>query len=112
MELTKAIDWFDIPLEYSEHAIERCNERNTPMFDYLPIKAKFVATNVTMSGQVFKFIIKCGYEDLCIIITTSGLVVTTYFIESQKQVRKRFRRVDYDKYPNLEVERQIYSNYA
>jgi hypothetical protein len=112
MDLTKTINWFDIPLEYSEHAIDRCNERNTPMYTYLPIKAKFLSSNVTMNGQVFKFLIKSGFDDLCMIITPSGLVVTIYFIENQKQARNRFRRVDYDKYPNLEIARQINSNYA
>jgi hypothetical protein len=112
MDLTKTINWFDIPLEYSEHAVDRCNERNTPMYSYLPIKAKFLASNVTMSGQVYKFLIKSGFDDLCMIITTSGLVVTIYYIGNKKQARNRFRRVDYDKYPNLEVERQIHSKYA
>jgi len=107
------LNWFDKPLKYSEHAFIRCYERGTPTLNYLPVTAKFINKSLqkSMNIPVYKFEINYEGKTLYLLVNNRGVVATTYFKLSylksrQKKEKPTFK--NYNKYPYLEVEDQIF----
>lgn len=108
------LDWFDVPLIYSDHAIQRAEERNIKVYSYLPVTSELIKSKDDGS-YTFKFI-----EDdmfIAIVVAKGGRVLTTYSIASvkpKKKVRRKkiikgkVKEYKFYKYPFLEILNQLY----
>jgi hypothetical protein len=113
------LDWFDVPLVYSDHAIQRAEERNIKIYSYLPVTSELIKSKDDGS-YTFKFI-----EDdifVVIVVAKGGRVLTTYpagcVTPKPKEVAKKLRRkkiikgrvkeYKFYKYPFLEILNQLY----
>lgn len=113
------LDWFDVPLIYSDHAIQRAEERNMKIYSYLPVTSELIKSKDDGS-YTYKFI-----EDdmfVVIVVAKGGRVLTTYqtgyVIPKPKEVTKKIRRkriikgkvkeYKFYKYPFLEILNQMY----
>jgi hypothetical protein len=119
MYAVSTLDWFDVPLVYSDHAIQRAEERNMKIYSYLPVTSELIKSKDDGS-YTYKFI-----EDdmfVVIVVAKGGRVLTTYqtgfVIPKPKEITKKIRRkriikgkvkeYKFYKYPFLEILNQMY----
>ena len=69
------LDWFDVPLVYSDHAIQRAEERDMKIYSYLPVTSELVKSKDDGSCT-FKFIEGDMY--IVIVVIKGGRVLTSY----------------------------------
>ena len=64
---------------YSEHALNRLEERGIDKLNYLPPKAKFIKNRKSKFEHGFLFKYQQDKKDVCIVISSSGVVLTVYW---------------------------------
>ena len=82
--------WFDKPLYYTNHAKERCMEREIQELDFLPISAKLVDCDKDKSGRVCAVCFKV--DSFYIVISVDGAVVTVFNNENKGMKRYNHRK--------------------
>ena len=106
------LDWFDVPLVYSDHAIQRAEERNMKIYSYLPVTSELIKTKEDGSCT-FKFIEGDMY--VVIVLIKGGRVLTTYQVglvtpkirRTKKIIKGKVREYDIEKYPFLEIQNEM-----
>lgn len=109
--------WFDVRLVYSNHALARLEERGIERVDYLPPKAVFLRNRRVKNenGLLFKY--KQDKKDVCIAISSSGVVLTVYWLEYSANYvnfgtfksKKGFEyQINLDKYPHRALDEWVY----
>ena len=111
------LDWFDVPLVYSDHAIMRAEQRDMKIYSYLPVASELVKTKEDGSCT-FKFIEGDMY--IVLVLIKGGRVLTTYpagcvtpkakpkQVRRKKIIKGRVKEYRFEKYPFLEIESQIF----
>ena len=85
--------WFDKPLIYTVHAIERCTERNIEQLDFLPINAKLVDCDKDKSGRVCSVCFKVETDkSFYMVLSVDGVVVTVFSNENKGMKRYNHRK--------------------
>jgi len=109
--------WFDVRLVYTSHALQRLEERGINKVDYLPPKAKFIKNRKTRNENGFLFKYQQDKKDVCIVISSSGVVLTVYWNEYSANYlnfgviknKKGFEyRLNLDKYPHRAIDEWMY----
>lgn len=109
--------WFDVRLVYTNHALQRLEERGINKVDYLPPKAKFIKNRKTRNENGFLFKYQQDKKDVCIVISSSGVVLTVYWNEYSANYlnfgviknKKGFEyRLNLDKYPHRAIDEWMY----
>jgi hypothetical protein len=111
------LDWFDVPLVYSDHAIQRAEERDMKIYSYLPVASELVKCKDDGSCT-FKFIEGDMY--IVIVVIKGGRVLTLYpagyvvpkvkakKVRRKKIIKGKVKEYRYEKYPFLEIQSEIY----
>jgi hypothetical protein len=119
MYAVSTLDWFDVPLVYSDHAIQRAEERDMKIYSYLPVSSELIKTKEDGSCT-FRFIEGDMY--VVLVLIKGGRVLTTYFngyvtpkvkevvkkVRRKKIIRGKVKEYKFEKYPFLEIQSQIY----
>lgn len=98
--------WFDKPLKYTSHSVNRSYERYVPPVIFLPIDAKFVEEK---NGR-YSFTYYNQIAKVRIVIVDPGIVITTFYEKPVKPKRVIHYKVPPKpkparlKYPNQEIE--------
>ena len=108
--------WFDIRLDYSKHALKRLEERGIDKIDYLPPKARFITRRKNEDDDAFLFVYQQNQRDVCIAISSHGVVLTVFWDEHSKNyanVSNKFKKgfeyqVNLDKYPHRALDEWVY----
>ena len=110
------LDWFDVPLVYSDHAIQRAEERDMKIYSYLPVTSELVKSKDDGSCT-FKFIEGDMY--IVIVVIKGGRVLTSYpagyvvpkvkakKVRRKKTIKGKVKEYRFEKYPFLEIQSQI-----
>lgn len=74
--------WFDKPLIYSYHAIQRCDSRGILPLDFLPIRSKLVDCDKDMNGNPKRLVFKVndGIKEYQLVMSAEGEVLTVYHV--------------------------------
>ena len=111
------LDWFDVPLIYSDHAILRAEERNLKIYSYLPVTAELIKSRDDGS-YTFQFIE--GEMYVVLVVSKGGRVLTSYNVglvvpklvnkktRYKKVVKGKAKLYSFDKYPFLEIQSQLF----
>jgi len=119
MYAVSTLDWFDVPLVYSDHAIQRAEERDMKIYSYLPVSSELIKLKEDGSCT-FRFIEGDMY--VVLVLIKGGRVLTTYFngyvtpkvkevvkkVRRKKIIRGKVKEYKFEKYPFLEIQSQIY----
>ena len=85
--------WFDKPLIYTTHAIERCVEREIEQLDYLPITSKLADCDKDSSGNVASVCFKIdGENPYYIVLSVDGCVITVFNYDKKSMKRYSHRK--------------------
>lgn len=76
-DFTKPIEWFDILLDWSNHAYDRAFERDLPIIDFLPLNAEYV-TNKKCKRDCFMFKVSNYTKEFEIVLNPDGKVITVF----------------------------------
>ena len=113
------LDWFDVPLVYSDHAILRAEQRDIKVYSYLPVTSELVKCKDD-GTCTFKFIEGDMY--IVIVLIKGGRVLTSYSagyvvpkvkvkakkVRRKKIIKGKVKEYRYEKYPFLEIQSEIY----
>lgn len=109
--------WFDIRLIYTNHALTRLEERGIEKIEYLPPRAVFLRNRKVKreNGLLFKY--RQGKRDVCIAISSTGVVLTIYWLEKSSiyvnfgtlKNKTGFEyQINLDKYPHRVLDDWVY----
>lgn len=114
-----SLHWFDVPLVYSDHALMRADERNLPIYPYLPITAHCIRHRKRDDVYTFQFQDNDFY--VVLVLNKSGRVLTTYCrgiaiskvaenvkLKRKKVIKGKAKLYSFDKYPSLEIQSQLF----
>lgn len=97
--------WFDKPLQYTSHSVNRSYERYVPPVIFLPIDAKFVEERY----DKYSFTYYNQIAKVRIVIKDPGIVITTFYENRAKPKRVPHYKIppkprqDKSKYPNKDI---------
>ena len=110
---TSSLYWFDKPLVYTTHSVNRSYERYVPPVIFLPLNAKFIE----LKSDKYSFSYYNQIGKVRIVLKDPGIVITTFYERPEKAKRvphykllpkPREKRA---KYPNQEIEDEM-ADYA
>ena len=80
--------WQDITLQYSNHAQNRCIEREIPILTKIPTEARLFDCDKDSQGFPYALCFKIDNEDNghCIVVSSDGIVITVF-----KNTKKEFK---------------------
>lgn len=85
--------WFDKSLIYTNHAKERCVEREIEELDFLPINSKLVDCDKDKSGRVCTVCFKIESDKPhYMVLSIDGAVITVFGVDKKGMKRYQHRK--------------------